>query len=218
MKQRFERIFSVIPECSTFADVGCDHGIISFEMLKKSKCAKLYYGDVSAPSLKKAEKLLSRFGEKAVGIHCDGLKNFPPCDCVLIAGMGGENIIDIIDCAPFYPQTFVLQPMKNGDKVRRKLLEKGYFLSRDFKFFAENRYYDLMVAQKGEGVLTEEETLYGKDNVNFPSDDFLGFLKEEIAEKERISTLLTENKREEYLKKLEEEKELYERLRIKRQA
>lgn len=218
MKKRFETIFSAIPRCKSFADVGCDHGIISFQMLKTDKCEKLYYGDISAPSLKKAEKLLSVFGEKAVAVCCDGLKNFPPCDCVLIAGMGGENIIDVIDKAPFYPETFVLQPMKNSDKVRRKLLEKGYCVVRDFKFFAENRYYDLMVAKKGESALTEEEITYGKENLDCPSMDFLNFLNEEIAEKERIATLLTGEKRENHLLKLEEEKKLYERLRAKRQA
>lgn len=218
MKKRFEIIFSVIPRCESFADVGCDHGIISYQMLKTGKCEKLYYGDISAPSLKKAEKLLSVFGEKAVGVCCDGLKKFPQCDCVLVAGMGGENIIEIIESSPFYPETFVLQPMKNSDKVRRKLIEKGYRIVRDFKFFAENRYYDLMVAKKGESALTEAEITYGKENLDFPSMDFLNYLKEEIAEKERIATFLTEEKRKKYLLTLEEEKKLYERLRIKGQA
>ncbi len=218
MKKRFETIFSVIPACSVFADVGCDHGIISFQMLKTGKCDKLYYGDVSAPSLKKAEKLLSVFGEKAVGICCDGLKDFPFCDCVLIAGMGGENIIDIIDQAPFYPETFILQPMKNSDKVRRKLTEKTYRIVRDFKFFEGGIYYDLILAERGQGFLTEEEIKYGKENLENPSVDFLNFLKEEIAEKERIATFLTEEKQKKHLLKLEEEKKLYERLRAKKQA
>lgn len=219
MKKRLEIIYSVIPRVNSFADVGCDHGIISYEMIKNGKCKTLYFSDVSAPSLKKAEKLLSGY-ENAKGIVCDGLKLIPPCDCVLIAGMGGENIIEIISSAPFLPEFFVLQPMKNCDKVRKLLTEKGYRILKDFKFSALKTFYDLILAQKINGSdkdsYGKDELLYGRDNLISPSEDFLEFLKEEIAVKEHIALSLSGEKQEKFCEKLNEEKALYERLRVKR--
>ena len=219
MKKRFEIIYSIIPYVDSFADVGCDHGIISLEMIKNEKCKTLYYSDVSAHSLKKAEKLLAGY-KNAKGVVCDGLKLIPPCDCVLIAGMGGENIIEIISSAPFLPEFFVLQPMKNCDKVRKLLLEKGYKILKDFKFSASNTFYDLIFAQKTKSsnldVYSEEEFFYGRDNLISPTEDFLDFLKEEIAVKEHIALSLTGEKQKKFCEKLGEEKDLYERLRVKR--
>lgn len=219
MKKRFEIIYSVIPCVNSFADVGCDHGIISLETIKNGKCKTLYYSDVSAPSLKKAEKLLSGYAN-AKGIVCDGLKLIPPCDCVLIAGMGGENIIDIISSAPFSPEFFVLQPMKNCDKVRKLLLEKGYKILKDFKFSASKTFYDLILAQKIKGPdkdsYSEEELFYGRDNLISPNVDFLEYLKQEIAVKEHIALSLSGDKQEKFCEILRREKALYERLRIKR--
>ena len=91
ISQRLNIIFSHIPNCQKFADVGCDHGYISLKMLQNFKCKSLIFSDVSAPSLEKATTLLADY-KNAKGILCDGLdKVDTDCDCVLIAGMGGEK-------------------------------------------------------------------------------------------------------------------------------
>ena len=61
MTDRLKRIFEEIPPCSSFADVGCDHGYIAEKMLESGKCNHVIISDISAPSLKKAEKLLKRY-------------------------------------------------------------------------------------------------------------------------------------------------------------
>ena len=126
ISDRLEFIFSQIPTCDYFADIGCDHGYISYLMLKNKKCNKLTYSDISAPSLQKAILLLSEY-ENAKPVCCSGLEKIDrDVDCVLIAGMGGENIISILQNG-FLPKTLVLQPMKNIDKLRVFLNKNGYF-------------------------------------------------------------------------------------------
>ncbi len=158
--------------------------------------------------------LLADF-KNARPVLCDGLQKIDAdCDCVLIAGMGGENVISILENS-FLPQRLVLQPMKNVDKLRGFLLKKGYKLEKDFIFKAENKFYNLIVALLGQDSLTEEEIVYGRDNLENPTKDFLEFLLNKINKnKEILNGLLDQNYA---IKKAEIEREsaLYERLRAK---
>ena len=181
-------------------------------MLESKKCQKLTYTDVSAPSLQKAKNLLCGFSN-AKPVCCDGLtKVDTDIDCALIAGMGGENIISILQNG-FLPPTLVLQPMKNTDKLRVFLNTNGYFLKKDFIFKAENKFYTLILATKGTEVLTEEQIEYGKDNISKPSKDFLEYLSNQIKSKQKILKGLVGENYLNYEKIIQKEISLYERLR-----
>lgn len=212
ISSRLQFIFSQIPPCNYFADIGCDHGYISYLMLDSKKCSKLTYTDVSAPSLQKAKDLLCSFNN-AKPVCCDGLtKVDTDIDCALIAGMGGENIISILQNG-FLPPTLVLQPMKNTDKLRTFLNQNGYYLKKDFIFKAENKFYTLIIAERGSEVLTSEQIEYGKDNLTNPSKDFLEYLSEQIKSKQKILKGLSGEKFLQYEQIIQKELALYERLR-----
>ncbi len=215
ISDRLNFIFSHIPTCKFFADVGCDHGYISYLMLEQKKCEKLVYSDISAPSLQKAQALLKDY-KNATAVVCDGLEKVDRnIDCALIAGMGGENVIHILQQG-FLPPTLILQPMKNTNKLREFLNINGYLLQKDFVFFAEDKYYDLLVAVKGKEKLTKQQIEYGKDNILNPQADFLNYLSLQIQKKQKILLELTGSIKDEFNKALKKEKTLYERLRIKR--
>ena len=79
--KRLSTLFSELEKCEKFADVGCDHGY----------CAA---------------------AGKVTSVCCDGLEKIPrDCDLVLIAGMGGEEIVTILKNG-FLPRKLLLQPMK----------------------------------------------------------------------------------------------------------
>lgn len=218
MTSRLEEIFSVIPKCEVFADIGCDHGLISREMLKKGKCENVVFSDVSEKCLEKARSLLSEYiaEGKATGIVSDGFANFydkdipVKVDCALIAGMGGEEIIGILCNAEKknypLPQTLVLQPMKNCDKVRRFVIDSGYKIEKDYVFIAGGKYYDVILLKKGKDFLTEEEIKYGRDNVKNRAPDFI----KRIRERKLLLKKLTESESTGSAAKLAAERELKE--------
>ena len=191
MTKRLETIFELIPNSRSFADVGCDHGFIAKRVIESGKSNCVTVSDISAPSLLKAEKLLKKYIDKGIvsSVCCDGLEGIPSdTETVLIAGMGGEEIIKILSQSTFLPRVLVLQPMKNVDKVRKTLFELGYGITKDFIFFAR-RYYNVMVAvlhQEVEPYNTLEYT-FGRDNLLNRSEDFLNYLKREIAITERYN-------------------------------
>ena len=189
MTERLKIIFSHLSDCEVFCDVGCDHGYIAKAMIKSGKAKKVIATDISAPSLDKAINLLSNEIEQGVALALvsDGLDKVEFSDLVLIAGMGGEEIVKIIQKAPFLPQKLVLQPMKNCDKVRKCVLENGYKFIKDFVFFTAGKYYDLIVLEKGEDHLSLDEIEFGRDNLAKENSAFNQLIKQKISKLKKYS-------------------------------
>lgn len=120
--KRIETLCSLLTAAEIFADVGCDHGYCTEYMLKSGLCKKAVFSDISRGSLKKAETLLAPYiaEGRARAVLGDGLCGVPDtADEVLIAGMGGREIIGILSDKRygFLPSAFVLQPMPRRGKA-----------------------------------------------------------------------------------------------------
>ena len=190
MTDRLEKIFSVIPNCQTFADIGCDHGYISFAMLERKKCNHVIISDVSKECLKKAETLLADYilNGQATAVVSDGFDNVGTSDVSLIAGMGGKEITEILKKAQNLPNTLVLQPMKNTPEVRKTLVGLGYEILSDYIFKAETKYYDLIVAKKGQDSLTDLEIEFGRTNLTEKPNDFIEYVNINVTKLKKYSS------------------------------
>ena len=168
-------ICGYIPKCRVFADIGCDHGYCTKYVLSRGLCERAYVSDVSAACLKKAEELMrAEIAEgRCIPVCADGMDGLPePPDCVLIAGMGGEEIVSILSRAAPLPARFVLQPMKNAEKVRAFLVSRGARIEHDLTFL-DGKFYDLIAGSgAGGSSYSAFELRYGRDNLRSPSRDF----------------------------------------------
>lgn len=181
MTARLDELFRLLPPCRKFADVGCDHGYIAARMLSSGKCERLVVSDISEKCLEKAKSLLADeiAAGRAEAVCSDGLERVPSdCDLVLIAGMGGDEITEILKKAPFLPQMLCVQPMKNTEKLRVTLLVLGYRLDRDYTF-RDGKFYDVILARQGEDCLSAREARFGRTNLEERPAAFLDKLKEE---------------------------------------
>ena len=185
MTDRLNKIFSLLPSCEIFADIGCDHGYIAKAMLKSGKSQKAIISDISSKCLEKAQNLLK---EEILLGNCEsvvsnGFDKVNFCDLALIAGMGGQEIVDIIKRAKTQnklPVKLVLQPMKNCDIVRTVAVEKGYKIVFDKVFKSRNKFYNIISLEKGKDNLTSEEIEFGRDNLKNPTEDFKQMICSEI--------------------------------------
>ncbi len=204
MTDRLEKIFSIIPECQTFADIGCDHGYMAHAMLTRDKAKRVIIADISEKCLSKAKDLLYPYinGGRAKSVVANGFIGVPDSDVGLIAGMGGEEICTILTSAKTLPKTLVLQPMKNTDKVRLCVVELGYKIEKDYVFKSANKFYDLMLVVKGKDTLTEQEIEFGRDNIKDKSQDFIDFISQKLVRLDSIllSQDISELDREKMLK------------------
>ncbi len=176
---RINDICALLSPCETFADIGCDHGYCTQYMLKNGLCKRAYISDISAKSLSKAQELLSEYikNGSCESICCDGLQGFEVLpEQVLIAGMGGEEIIKILSRG--IPQKFVLQPMKNAPQLRRFLLSRGCKIVRD-DIFRDGKYYFIIKGESTGGTdYSSMEKQFGRDS--FKNPVFSEYLKEEM--------------------------------------
>ena len=180
--KRIDTLCSLLNPAEVFADVGCDHGYCSEYMLKNGLCARAILSDISKGSLAKAEALLAPYIRqgKATAVLGDGFLGVPKdVDEVLIAGMGGSEIVSILSDKKygFMPKRFVFQPMHDAEKLRRYILENGGYIDRDFTF-EDVKFYDVICGgdRKRAGrvcdeiAYTDAEYEFGKENLaTFPS-------------------------------------------------
>ncbi len=169
---RIENITSLIDKCNVFADVGCDHGYCTKYVLDNNLCNRAIIADVSAPSLSKAERLLSNYilSGKCYSVCCSGLSKIQEeVDSVLIAGMGGEEIIGILK-ESYIPNNFVFQPMKNAPELRKFLLESGCAITYDNLFYCDKKYYFIIKGSTyaSNNAYTPDEIEYGRDSLSNP--------------------------------------------------
>lgn len=206
MSKRLKTITSLVNKCKVFADVGCDHGYVAEEILKTDKADKVIISDISKPSLQKAVNLLKPYGERVKAVVCDGFSGYDgESDFAVISGMGGEEICDIISKSKFPPKSLVLSPQKNSDKVRKLLVNLGYFIYKDFTV-KDGKFYDIIYAEKTgkESFYTEKEYLFGKDNLKERTTEFL----EKLQNEEKLLISVINSGAKEVLKEKTERLEL----------
>lgn len=197
ISKRLEKIFSYLTSCEYLADVGCDHGYIAKLALDSGIAKKVCISDISEKSLNKAINLLSDYGdEKVFSVVSDGLELVPnTVDQVLIAGMGGEEIVKILSSSHFLPKKLVLSPMKNGEKVRKLLIELGYEIVHDTIFSDGDKFYFLITADfGGKSVYTDMELEFGKESLK--SKVLVLYLDQKIANLEKSFDQKSEKQKE----------------------
>lgn len=181
MTKRIRELCALLPAGKTLADVGCDHGYLAEYALKEDVCDKVYITDISPKSLKKAEVLLAAFIEagRCVPVCTDGMQGLPPVEGAVIAGLGGEEIITILS-RDGIPPKFLLQPMKNAEKVRKFLVDSGCRIERDFTF-EDGKFYDVITGTNSGGdKYTEAELAFGRENLKKRPSAFLKKVRGEI--------------------------------------
>ena len=218
--KRIDTLCSLLRNCDTFADVGCDHGYCSEYMLKNGLCNHAILSDISKGSLAKAESLLAPFvrSGKAVSVLGDGFFGVPKnTEQVLIAGMGGSEIVNILSDKKhgFMPARFVFQPMHDAEKLRRYILANGGYIERDFTFF-DGKFYDVIVggAQNDRGQVcgecnetpyTDAEYEFGRENLAVMGEAFVARMQKLIRnlDKYMAEPTLSQDSREELQRRKE---------------
>lgn len=169
-------------ESRVVADVGTDHGKVVAQLFAEGKIDFAYLSDISPKSLDKAKSLLQKLGyiEKSKFLVCNGLENYPKlvlCD-VIIAGMGGEEIINILKSSKVNNNVnnYILQPQKNVAKVRQYLVDNGYKIVSDIVVEDASQFYFVLKAKQGKDKLNELELNFGRTNLEDFSADFCKYI------------------------------------------
>lgn len=130
---RLRLIADMVPPGSRLADVGTDHAYLPAFLVSQGICPSCIAGDIHRGPLENAEKTLARYevSDRVTTVLSAGLRQFSPgcADTVVIAGMGGDQIGEIVAEAQWLRSpsvTLLLQPMTMQERCRRSLYESGF--------------------------------------------------------------------------------------------
>ena len=143
-----------VREGSRLADIGTDHGYLPIALCQSGKIPSALACDINPLPLQSAQENIARFGlsKKIQTRLSDGLKEVSPdeVDDVVIAGMGGELIRDILTAAPWVmdeSKHLVLQPMTRHDDLVKWLVENGFAIEQQAAVLDDGKYYTVISAR-----------------------------------------------------------------------
>ncbi|MCI6615164.1 MAG: class I SAM-dependent methyltransferase [Mollicutes bacterium] len=187
LSKRLSIIYSFIDEGSSVVDVGCDHGYLLIELAKNNKSTNLLgvenkLGPFS--TLKKNIKLNKLDGKINTSLS-DGISNVDSSfDTLVIAGMGSDNIVGIIERNKdklLLFNTIIIDSHTETEKIRRYFVKKYYKISNE-KIIKDNKIvYEIIKFVKGKANYSDLEFKYGPIILNNKNDeDFKEIYKERV--------------------------------------
>ena len=215
LSRRLETIASFVPEGSAVADIGTDHGYIPIHLVQEGKAKHAIAMDVRKGPLLRAQAHIHEAGLEAhVEVRLsDGLLKLEQneADCVVIAGMGGELIIHILEEGRGLWEGiphWVLSPHSELDKVRRFLEEQEFFIERETMIKEEGKFYTVMGINRtnkaGEKDEREISYRYGGSLIESKDPVLKEYLKKEEEQLEQIMSGLSESQTEAAVRRMEE--------------
>lgn len=170
LSKRLRSVASFVTEGNRLADIGTDHGYIPIFLVKEGIIPYAYAMDINRGPLLRADEHIQAEGleskiETRLSNGMDKL-NENEADTVLIAGMGGTLIIDILERGKKVLNTvneLVLSPHSEWEEVRTYLLENSYEIIREEMLIDAGKYYIIIKAKKGSPVeYNKVELKYGR--------------------------------------------------------
>ncbi len=173
LSKRLSKIVSMVPKGSRIADVGCDHGFVTIELLENGIAASACALDVNRDPLEKARENARAHGlEDRIEFYLsNGLEKLPAdkADTVIIAGMGGILITDILEGTPSYVKKdikrYILAPQSEYSRFRHYLHDNGYCIIDEKMVMEDGKYYPIVVAEVSQNIQKYEKEIeyrYGK--------------------------------------------------------
>ena len=158
LSNRLSTVADLIGDRRGVADVGTDHGFLPVWLAQNSRVLRIVAADIRQGPLDRAKKTAAEYGVSN-GIEfvlTDGLTDIDPSDLdtVVIAGMGGETIVHILEGAPWTRNESVLcvlQPQTKTDDLLAYLRKSGFLLMDATLACDDGRLYLILAACAGRG-------------------------------------------------------------------
>ncbi len=167
LQPRLQLLSELVPDGAKLVDVGTDHGYLPVSLLQQGKIVRTIAADIGEDPLRHARRTAAEYEITAIDFRlCDGLQGVLPdeTDTIVIAGMGGETIVSILNASPWARdgKMLLLQPMTKIEFLRRWLGENGYVFVKEKLVWDKGILYPVFVVRGGKKrLLTDIEQYAG---------------------------------------------------------
>ena len=163
LPDRLKAVAALIPECEFLSDIGTDHAYIPIYAVKNKKARLAAAADIVDGPLKIASANIKSYNlsDKISVVKSNGLENIPPSDVIVIAGMGGTLIGEILKKhiqKAYSTDTLILQPMTCAYDLRKELHRLGFKIIKETIAKDSKKLYNIMVVKKG--IQTFDDDIY----------------------------------------------------------
>ena len=163
---------SMVTKGSKVADIGCDHAYVSIWLLQNNIAAKVIALDVNEGPVNRAKENIRKYGfQEQIEVRLsNGTQNIElgEVDCLMIAGMGGMLIVDILTAKEDLTkscQELVLQAQSDIHIVRNCIRNLGFVIVKEDMVKEDGKYYTAIHAINSNSDIPKEKDLfdyYGK--------------------------------------------------------
>lgn len=198
---RLQKVADFVPAGASLADIGSDHGYLAAWLLQRRKIRLAIAGELNREPAERARQTARAVGleERMLVREGAGLVVLQPgeVDTIVIAGMGGTTIIEILESNAAVMSTLrrlVLQPNVAGIRVRSWLSEHAWAII-DEALVSENEIiYEVIVAEPGEmSQLTALQAEIGPVLLRERPELFIPRVQSAIAERHYIAEQLLQS-------------------------
>lgn len=221
LAKRLAAMVEYIPSGSIVADIGTDHAYLPIFLVETGKCPQVIATELNLGPYRSAGRMVKEFklSDKIDLRLGDGLRVLKPgeVDVLVLAGMGGNTIREILSTAPAVFDTvkkLVLQPMADPGGLRIWLAAGGWKITDEKLVEDDGRIYIVIVAEPGREDTKDLFLLELGPRLLEKKDPLLKPYLNKIANRiERVLDGLTIAKSDAVLKKKIELKEKLARIR-----
>ncbi|MBQ9746246.1 MAG: SAM-dependent methyltransferase [Clostridia bacterium] len=154
LTERLTAVAAFVRDGSYLIDVGTDHAYLPIYLAEAGRISAGVASDINEGPCESARKHIAEngFSDIIEVKHANGLAGH----CahgdtdVVIAGMGGALICEILEKADFIKQggvRLILQPMRNVPDVRTYLLRNGFEITDEALAREDERIYEIICAE-----------------------------------------------------------------------
>ncbi|MFT8871015.1 MAG: class I SAM-dependent methyltransferase [Sporolactobacillus sp.] len=171
LSARLQAVLHAIPSGGCLADIGSDHAYIPCQAIRAGIVSRAIAGEVREGPFRQSVLNVRAYGlETSVDVRFgDGLDVIAggEADTIVIAGMGGELIVHLLErgSAKIEKASLVLQPNIREPLCRGWLAAHGWLIERETIVEEASHFYEIIRARKaGSGEcaeLSESELLLG---------------------------------------------------------
>lgn len=161
LTKRLQAIAFYLSAWKKVADIGTDHAYLPIYLTTQDNYSKIIATELNQGPLERASKEIESLGltEIIELRQGNGLQCLQPgeVEIVVVAGMGGETIRDILAHSLFVANTLkqiILQPMSRSYLLRSWLVDNCFTIVDEELIAEDNRIYEVLAVEPGESKKT----------------------------------------------------------------
>ena len=205
LKKRLEAIINMIASNSIVADVGCDHGLLVCELVKRNIISKAYAMDINEKPLAQAKRSIIEYelNNNISTVLSNGLQYLPSdANTLVIAGMGYETCKIILENDKHKLKQFnkiIIQVNRDVDKLRQWISDNNYNIL-DEDIILDTHYYQIISFNVNyHNSYTEQEIYFGPILMNNKSQTFIDYYNKQLIKLNNTLKLVNTNDKKELL-------------------